>query len=104
MSQCMRRITQARRRQPRMPQHVVYALRRVAVLLILPAVLALKPLFESWPVGVVFALKGLAVGHGGPLEGLTVSQLLLSPILGTPQVSCAQVRTAQVGVLQVSPA
>src|SRR5215218_768805 len=60
--------------------------------------LALLSVFE--PVLVL-----LAVGHGGPFEGLSLLiQLLLSKAFGITQVGIDQEGTTQVGVAQVSTA
>jgi hypothetical protein len=51
-------------------------LRRAAILPILRAALALKPVFEGWPVGVVVAIEYLPVGHDGAFERMASFQLL----------------------------
>src|SRR5215217_7338243 len=78
-------------------------LRMVAVLPILPAVLALEPLFEGRPVGVVIALEALAVGHGSTFEGLARSQLLFGNNR-IVQDGIAEVGTGQVSAAQICPA
>jgi hypothetical protein len=61
--------------------------RELRAAILLPV--AFEPLFEGRPVGVVFALKALSVGHGSAFEGHSVDQLLLSPASGLAQVSIA---------------
>src|SRR5215216_705727 len=61
--------------------------RELRAAILLPV--AFEPLFEGWPVGVVFALKALSVGHGSAFKGHSVDQLLLSPASGLAQVSIA---------------
>src|SRR5215216_5459765 len=80
--------------------YVRHGRRRSFVLPILPTPLSvLEPLFEGRPVGVVFALEDLAIGHGCAFEVRGIfSQLILSPSFSPPQVGTAQVGTEQVGL------
>src|SRR5215208_97383 len=85
---------------------------RCAVLRGLPAVPALEPLCESWPVGALGSFEYLPVRHGGAfevgtselrLDGSVINRRILHPLQYDPaQVRAAQIGTSQGGLMEDS--